>query len=328
MEAELTSLEARLFDDVRALATPKGRVVETPGHEAAREYLLGRMDEVGLEPYSSSSYTLPYHHNRLINLAGLIPGTNPNLPPVALIAHYDAVKGSPGADDNAAALAISLAVAERLRDAELERPLLVLFPDAEEPPHFLQGTMGSSHFYHHQRRTDIHAAVVLDLVGHDVPIEGRGELLFITGAESDPNLPDVLSDLSPDDLIPNRLRPVAVLNRYVGDLSDHHVFRVDERPYLFLTCGRWAHYHQPSDTPDKLSGAKMTAMVDYLVHLLPKLAKTPLGGPFEGYDSTPFEVQTLREHLGDVTDRLGLSLNSRADIDRVATAIATRFGVH
>ncbi|MDZ7704530.1 MAG: M28 family peptidase [Trueperaceae bacterium] len=323
MAAELTSLEAKLFDDVRALATPRGRVVETPGHEAARDYLLGRMAEVGLEPYSPPHYALPYHHNRLVNLAGVLPGTNPDRPPVALVAHYDAVRGSPGADDNAAALAISLAVAERLRDAELDRPLLLLFPDAEEPPHFLGGTMGSSHFYHHQRHTPIHAAVVLDLVGHDVPIEKRGDLLFITGAESDPNLPNVLGDLSPNDL-----RPVAVLNRYVGDLSDHHVFRVNQRPYLFLTCGRWAHYHQPTDTPDKLSGAKMTAVVDYLVRLLPKLAETRLDGPFEGYDSTPFELQTLREHLGDVADRLGLSLNSRADIDRVAIAVATRFGLH
>lgn len=322
MAAELTSLEARLFDDVRALATPKGRVVETPGHEAARDYLLGRMEEVGLEPYTPSDYTLPYHDGRLINLAGLIPGTNPDRPPVALIAHYDAVRGTPGADDNAAALAISLAVAERLQDAELNRPLLLLFPDAEEPPHFLGGTMGSSHFYHHQRHTPIHAAVVLDLVGHDVPIEKRGDLLFITGAESDPDLSGVLGELTPDDL-----RPVAVLNRYVGDLSDHHVFRVNQRPYLFLTCGRWTHYHQPSDTPDKLSGTKMTALVDYLVRLLPKLAETRLDGPFESYDSTPFELQTLQQHLGDVVKQLGLSLDTRADIDRVAVTLATRFGL-
>ena len=35
-----------------------------------------------------------------------------------------------------------------------------------------------------------------------------------------------------------------LLNRYVGDLSDHHVFRVNKRPYLFLTCARWEHYHE------------------------------------------------------------------------------------
>ena len=36
--------------DVAALATPEGRMVGTPGHDAAEEYLVGRMVDLGLEP--------------------------------------------------------------------------------------------------------------------------------------------------------------------------------------------------------------------------------------------------------------------------------------
>ena len=44
--------------------------------------------------------------------------------------------------------------------------------------------MGSIRFYEDQRREEIHCAILLDLVGHDVPVPGLEDLLFITGMES------------------------------------------------------------------------------------------------------------------------------------------------
>ena len=40
-------------------------------------------------------------------------------------------------------------------------------------------------------------------------------------------------------------------------MGDHGVFRRNDVPYLFFSCGRWEHYHQPSDTPDRLNYEKM-----------------------------------------------------------------------
>ena len=36
------------------------------------------------------------------------------------------------------------------------------------------------------------------------------------------------------------LKLVAALNDYVGDMSDHHILRMNQVPYLFFSCGRWA----------------------------------------------------------------------------------------
>ena len=100
----------------------------------------------------------------------------------------------------------------------------------------------------------------MDLVGHDVslgnlPAPGAraADLLFVIGAESHPALASVLRSVSGQGTLPI----VATLNRYVEDMSDHHVFRLHEVPYLFLTCGRWKHYHEVTDTPDRLNYAKM-----------------------------------------------------------------------
>ena len=101
-------------------------------------------------------------------------------------------------------------------------------------------------------------------------------------------------------------------------MSDHHVFRVHERPYLFMSCGRWRHCHAPSDTPEKLNYTKMQALCSYLVALSSRIVGTPLMGPFEGYDSTPAELALLRSSLGSMAATLGLQLATRQDIDRVA----------
>jgi hypothetical protein len=31
-------------------------------------------------------------------------------------------------------------------------------------------------------------------------------------------------------------------------MSDHGIFRENGVPYLFLSCGRWPHYHRDTDT--------------------------------------------------------------------------------
>jgi Iap family predicted aminopeptidase len=274
------------------------------------------MAEVGLEPGGEGSFELEYKARGIpfVNLIGRLPGTRPGLSPVLLAAHYDTCGAQPGADDNAAAVAILLELVGRLRQAQLDRDALFAFFDAEEPPHSFSERMGSVHYYRRQRREEIHCAVVLDLMGHDVPLPGLEDLVFIMGMESEAGLEGAVS-ACPD--VPG-VRIIPTLNRYVGDLSDHHVFRLHRRPYLFLSCGRWRHYHMPTDTPDKLNFAKMEAAASYLAELVPRVAASRLEGPFEGYDSTPAELRSLRRHLGPLVRSLGGKLEDRADIDQVA----------
>ena len=68
-----------------------------------------------------------------------------------------------------------------------------------------------------------------------------------------------------------KLRIIPLLNSYVGDLSDHHIFRVNRKPYLLLTCGRWEHYHMPSDTVEKLNFDKIQDIADFLSILVESL---------------------------------------------------------
>jgi len=308
----------RLRADVERLAVSEGRRSCGAAHRRALRCLEGRLREIGLAPYGPA-HALPYPEadGPFANLVAVAPGDDRSLPPVLIAAHTDTAGDLPGADDNVAAVAIALEVGNRLRARPAERDVLIALFDAEEPPYFHTPLMGSTWFYREQASGPIHAALVLDLVGHAVPLPGCEDLLFVTGMESDPGLERAILGL------PARrdLRIVTALNRYVGDMSDHHVFRLHEVPYLFLTCGRWAHYHEPTDTPEKLDYPKMAAVADALEALARDVATRPLAGPWEGYDTTSTDLATMRAGLGPLLVSQRIELRDRGDIERVAAVL-------
>ena len=120
---------------------------------------------------------------------------------------------------------------------------------------------------------------------------------------------------------PAALPLVVVHNDLVGDMSDHHAFRLRGVPYLFLSCGRWAHYHRETDTPDRLAWGKMALIRDYVVSLAGALADADLAAP--PVDTTAMEIRYLEAALGPVLPAvlkmLRMSaLETRADLARLA----------
>src|SRR5262249_44536347 len=103
-------------------------------------------------------------------------------------------------------------------------------------------------------------------------------------------------------------------------------------PYLFLTCGRWEHYHQRSDTPDRLNYEKMGRIRDYLIRLAETLAGTELPATAP-VDTTTFEIQLIREALSNTGAQLlaaavGLGgLRTSADLDALASRIQSYFAI-
>jgi len=332
------SAHKALQSDVVELARPEGRVPGTKGHTRAREYLLRRMEEMGLLPWSGRDLHLPYRSGSFegYNLAGVVPGSERELAPVLVGAHYDSVIAAPCADDNAAAVAIALAVAGERKPGERRRDLVLALFDAEEQPYTHTELMGSNRFYADDRDgRDIHCALIQDLTGHDVslPLPPGGaslpdaaarlaNLLFITGAESHGALPGLLGRL----VRPDELPVVATLNRNVGDVSDHGVFRRSGVPYLFFSCGHWAHYHQPTDTPEKLNYRKMEKIARLIASVALGLDDLELPPSQTDADTAAFESELLHTSLGPFLAGLlalaGLSeASSRGHLDQFAARL-------
>lgn len=312
----------QLVSDVRLLAAePRPAGIADAHHDRCRRYLTQRLADVGARPYAGRSFELPYRSEgrRFCNIVARFPGRDMGRPPVLLGAHYDSCDCTPGASDNAAAVAIGLAVAERLAANPAAGPVVVALFDAEEPPYFSAPSMGSVRFYEDQRVEEVRCAIVLDLMGHAVPVPGAEHGLFVAGAESDSALLGVVRDAA----VPaagGELGVAAVLHRYAGDLSDHAIFRLNGRPFLFLSEAHWADYHQPTDTADRIDFAKLAAEVDYVEALVRGASERPEAAPASEAGSFPLEQETLRHLIpASVRARFGAGdLEDRADIDRLA----------
>ena len=276
----------------------------TDGGIAARTYLRDRMKSLELEPIGEDGFDQPLPSVGGSNLLSVIPGGNDRY--VLLAAHYDACgPDNPGADDNAAAVAVVLTVAERLRSMKLDRSVIIALFDAEEPPYFLTPAMGSQWFVDHPAvpLENIDMMICLDLVGHalgpeDLPRDVR-ESIFVLGAEKSTGTGEIMSVLPEHEGV----LPRQIDNYVIPALSDYDAFMNAEIPFLFYSVGRWQHYHMSTDTPDKLNYDKMSAFANHLTDAVVALANRPDEPKYvaDGYDDEA-TVSSLEDILAPLSD--------------------------
>ena len=186
-DAPATAFSAeRAMADVREIAQ-RPHPVGSADHARVRLYLQQRMTDLGLQVSTQSgpiSRGSARYLRRMggdpeaaeftaINLVGVLPGRDPALPAVALMAHYDTVPMSAGAADDTAGLAAILETVRALRArGPADRTLVVLFTDAEEI-----GLDGARIFWGgHPLRDRIGAVVNLEARGG-----GGRAMMFETG---------------------------------------------------------------------------------------------------------------------------------------------------
>jgi hypothetical protein len=128
---------ARAMRDVVAIANAP-HPVASPEHDRVRDYLLGRLKELGLIPEARPTDS-GVHKARgpdafaiVTNIVARIHGAK-STGAVMLVAHYDSVPSSPGAGDDTASVAAILEAVRALRaGAPLQNDVIVLLSDGEE----------------------------------------------------------------------------------------------------------------------------------------------------------------------------------------------------
>lgn len=176
----------RAMGDIREIAR-RPHPVGSVDHTRVQTYLLQRMAALGLEtsvqtgPISDGAARYlrdlggdPEAANfTASNLVGVLPGRRPELPAVALMAHYDTVPNSAGAADDSTGVATILETVRAIRArGPADRTLVVLFTDAEEI-----GLEGARVFWGgHPLRDRIGAVINLEARGG-----GGRAMMFETG---------------------------------------------------------------------------------------------------------------------------------------------------
>ncbi len=264
------------------LREPRNPYAHAELHEQVRAYLRRHLEAHGR--MVAEQEVPSEEHGKGVNLLGE-PVDGSVEPAFLLVAHYDTVTDSPGADDNGSAVAVALEV------GRLCPHIALLFPDLEEV-----GLLGARHFVAQNRWTQT-PAVVLESVGYfsEQPDSQKfPPVLPLAFPEVYRQLKDrdfrgdflTLLNLPTDRLYAQRLEqllgaagirlevPTQLLTAPGGEAlkdfgrSDHLAFWEAGRPCLMLTDSanfRNPHYHQPSDTAETLNFSKMTQLVECLV---------------------------------------------------------------
>ncbi len=206
------------------------------------------------------------------NILGIQSGSDPSAPYFVLGAHYDTVQGSPGADDNASAVAALLEIARCLNNIPLKSTLIYAGFTLEE-----YGFVGSNHFVEEVSSYEsgkLSGMISLEMLGFRNPAAGSqkypsyidttkypnsGDFIAIVGNEPSQKLVSQLME-SMKTASPN-LPTEALVVPGLGDdfqevrLSDHSPFWDRGHQAIMVTDTaffRNPHYHQPTDTLETL----------------------------------------------------------------------------
>ncbi|MBB1180021.1 peptidase M20 [Pseudomonas sp. FW305-3-2-15-E-TSA4] len=246
----------RAMRDVRLTARAP-RPVGSTDHALVQAYLYGRMAELGLSPTFQAGALSPAAVRRMernglstqgvsaVNLVGVLPGRNPRLPLVVLMAHYDSVPGSPGAADDASGVAAVLEAVRAIKArGPADRGLIVLLTDAEE----LNLDGARAFFSEHPLR---------DRVGAVVNLEARGgggrALMFETGPGNAQTVDLYARAARRAEGGPSSNALAVFVYRLMPNGTDFTIAADRGLAGVNLAfIGRPAQYHSPSSTPEAL----------------------------------------------------------------------------
>ncbi|WP_219999864.1 M28 family peptidase [Halomonas sp. LBP4] len=296
LDAEGLALRERLREHVRVLADEIGErhYWRPEGLHAAADHIERAFREAGHAPVR---HAVPTRGRVFDNIEVRLPGSGTTDEILVIGAHYDTVRGTPGADDNASGVAVLLELARLLREAELDRSLHLVAFASEEAPFFGSDAMGSLRFAREARARgdEIVGMISLEMLGYYIdepgsqrhpPLLGhfypdRGDFVaFVGNLASRRLVHKAIGAFREHAELPSEGLAAPEL---LGDIrrSDHWAFWEMGYPAIMLTDTanfRNPYYHGPHDTPDRLDYAAMARLTAALARAVETMARRRAGG--------------------------------------------------
>jgi Zn-dependent M28 family amino/carboxypeptidase len=272
LTADEAALAARLKGHIEIIAAREHNIDSYEALENAARYIEASLHGLG---YEVGRQIFTVRGKPVRNIDAIIePAPGITEPDVLVIgAHYDSAQGTPGANDNASGVAAILELAGLLADLKgttKKRIRLVLFVN-EEPPYFKTADMGSLRYADvlAARGERVVAMYCLETIGFYSDAPGSQQypapfgMLFPDRADfvafvgllgSRPLVRETVRSFRAHTAFPS-IGGVAPGFIPGIDWSDHWSFAQHGFQAVMITdtaLYRYPHYHQPSDTPDKV----------------------------------------------------------------------------
>ncbi len=290
LSADESVLRAELVADVQKLAGEIGErnTQRYPQLNAAADFIEASFSRAGLRTRRD---TYEVEGRACHNIEAEIPGARPEI--IVVGAHYDSVFGAPGANDNGSGVAALLALARRFAGKPAGQTLRFVAFVNEEPPYFQTEQMGSLVYARRckARGDQISGMISLETMGYfsdaarsqTYPSAGIGAFYPTTG-----NFIGFVGNVRSRSFLHRAIllfRQQAKLPSEGGTLpsfipgvgwSDQWAFWQCGYPAFMITDTapfRYPHYHEATDTPDKLDYNRFALVVSGLEKTIAELAK-------------------------------------------------------
>jgi Zn-dependent M28 family amino/carboxypeptidase len=266
---------ARLEADVRRLArTPRHVLDDVEQARAAAESVAATFAGLGL---AVEQVEVPDRGVVLPAVWACVPGMATD-DAIVFSAHYDTVRGTPGADDNASGVAGVLELARVLRESPLPVSVVLAAVPFEEGDSVEPGGgffAGAAALAARLCATSrVIGMVSLEMIGFtsdrpDELVDGVGDYLALVGDPAAAGLVETFAAAA-DGRCGARVVAATFDLGENADIarSDHVAFWAHSVPAAMATDTanfRNPHYHRPSDTPDTLDVAFMASAVRALL---------------------------------------------------------------
>jgi Zn-dependent M28 family amino/carboxypeptidase len=152
-------LKERLENHLRQIARERDPYLATAGHFFVREYIRQEFSQWGSVDFHTFQVNSKSCQNLILNL----PGVKDKQPLILIAAHYDAVPGTPGADDNATGVAVLLELARKFAAEPARYALRLVAFDMEE-----YGLLGSAEYAAllHEQQQPLRLMMSLEMLGY------------------------------------------------------------------------------------------------------------------------------------------------------------------
>jgi Zn-dependent M28 family amino/carboxypeptidase len=245
------------------------------------QYISGEFTTFG---YQVRHQSFKFAGNTYQNVIAELPGKTSPEKVLIIGAHYDTVRTTPGADDNASGVAGLLRLAKLLVKRPQDKTVRFVAFALEEPPTYRTKNMGSYHYAASLKKNDeqVEGMVCLEMIGffsdrpgsqhYPIPFMKLkfpkiGNYIAMVGNRRSKAFTTMFagSFRKATDL------PLVTLNApafVVGiDFSDHWSFGKFGYPAFMVTDSafyRNPNYHSPADLPDTLDYSRMAKVVEGL----------------------------------------------------------------
>ncbi|MEB3217670.1 MAG: M28 family peptidase [Nostocales cyanobacterium 94392] len=258
------NLKKQLVAHLIQITRERDPYLATGGHFFVQEYIRASFSQWGSVEIHTFEVGSKSCENLILNLPSDSQSGKSNLSPILIAAHYDAVPGTPGADDNATGVAVLLELARIFATQPTKYPLRLVAFDMEE-----YGLLGSTDYVAKLRREQqkLRLMMSLEMIGYcdanpgsqayPAPLLNKiypnsGDFIALIGNLT--TLPDLfrLRNSFRQSGTKSEFLPVVNKGKIVPPTrwSDHAPFWDAGYPAIMVTDTsfmRNPHYHKPSD---------------------------------------------------------------------------------